>query len=58
MATYDSDLKFTSHRSEVTPTLAYDSGLIRRHLSFAPGPVEHSSGSYLTIYERGRVGNG
>ena len=57
MATYDSDLKFTSHRSEVTPTLAYDSGTYQETLIVRAGSrVEHSSGSYLTIYERGKGG--
>jgi ketosteroid isomerase-like protein len=56
-ATYDSDIKFTSHRSEVTSTLAYDSGTYQEILIVRAGSrVEHSSGSYLTIYVRGKGG--
>jgi len=55
--TYDSDLKFTSQHTDVRGELAYDSGTYTEILIVrASGRVEHSSGSYLTIYERGKGG--
>ena len=55
--TYDSDLKFTSQHADVRGELAYDSGTYTEILIVrASGRVEHSSGSYLTIYERGKGG--
>ena len=55
--TYDSDLKFASQHTDVRGELAYDSGTYTEILIVrASGRVEHSSGSYLTIYERGKGG--
>jgi ketosteroid isomerase-like protein len=56
-ATYDSSLQFNSQRTEVSGTLAYDSGTYRESLTLrATGKPQHSSGSYLTIYRKGKDG--
>jgi peptidoglycan-N-acetylglucosamine deacetylase len=56
-ATYDSDLVFDSQRVEISGDLAYDSGTYTEKLVLrASGKLQHSSGSYLTIYRRGKDG--
>lgn len=56
-ATYDSDLVFRSQRVEVSGSLAYDSGTYDEKLVLrASGKAQHSSGSYLTVYHRGKDG--
>jgi ketosteroid isomerase-like protein len=55
--TFDSDLKFTTVRVEVSDELAYDSGTYRETLiTRATGKRQESSGSYLTIYRRSKDG--
>jgi ketosteroid isomerase-like protein len=55
--TFDSDLKFTSVRVEVSGELAYDSGTYRETLiTRATGGRQESAGSYLTIYRRSKGG--
>jgi len=56
--TFDSDLVFTSQHVEVSGDLAYDSGTFRETL--VTRSTEHrkdSSGSYLTVYRRGKGGS-
>jgi ketosteroid isomerase-like protein len=56
-AMYDSDLTFDSQRVEVSADLAYDSGTYRETLIVrATAKTQHSSGSYPTIYRRGKNG--
>lgn len=56
-ATFDSDLKFTSKRVEQSGNLAFDSGTYDETLLVrATAKVQHSTGSYLTIYRRGPTG--
>ena len=56
-ATYDSDLHFESQRVELSGDLAYDSGTYHEALILrASGKAQRSSGSYLTIYRRGKDG--
>jgi ketosteroid isomerase-like protein len=56
-ATYDSDLTFTSLRVEGSGDLTYDSGTYRETLvTRATGKRQESSGSYLTVYRRGKDG--
>jgi ketosteroid isomerase-like protein len=51
--TYDSSLTFNSLRTEVTGSLAYDTGTYRESLIVrASGKPQLSSGSYLTVYRR------
>jgi uncharacterized protein (TIGR02246 family) len=55
--TFDSDLKFTSVRVEVSGDLAYDSGTYRETLiTRATGKRQESAGSYLTIYRKSKDG--
>jgi ketosteroid isomerase-like protein len=55
--TFDSDLKFTSVRVEVSGELAYDSGTYRETLiTRATGKRQQSTGSYLTVYRRSEDG--
>jgi ketosteroid isomerase-like protein len=56
-ATFDSDLKFTSLRVESSGDLTYDSGTYRETLhTRATGRRQETSGSYLTVYRRGKDG--
>lgn len=56
-ATYDSDLVFDSQRVEASGYLAYDSGTYEESLILrATGKAQHSNGSYLTVYRRGKDG--
>ena len=56
-AMYDSDLTFDSQRVELSGDLAYDSGTYRETLIVrATAKTQHSNGSYLTIYRRGKNG--
>lgn len=56
-ATFDSDLSFDSVRTETSGDLAYDSGTYKETLIVrATGNTQHASGSYLTIYRRGKDG--
>jgi ketosteroid isomerase-like protein len=56
--TYDSDLSFDSKRIAQSEFLAYDSGTYEETLNVrATGKVQHASGSYLTVYERGKGGH-
>jgi peptidoglycan/xylan/chitin deacetylase (PgdA/CDA1 family) len=56
-ATYDSDLGFESQRVEFSGSMAYDSGIYAEKLVLrASGKTQHSSGSYLTVYRRGKDG--
>jgi len=53
--TYDSDLVFDSQRIQVSGDLAYDSGTYQEILLLrATEKRQQSSGSYLTIYQRGK----
>jgi len=55
--TYDSDLVFDSLRIQVSGDLAYDSGTYQETLFLrAAGKRQQSSGSYLTVYQRGKDG--
>ena len=55
--TYDSDLTFTSHRVEISGELGYDSGTYAERLIVrTSGKTQNASGSYLTIYRRGKDG--
>jgi ketosteroid isomerase-like protein len=56
-ATMDSDLAFTSVRMETSGDLAYDSGTYRETLVIRASRKRlESTGSYLTVYRRGRGG--
>jgi ketosteroid isomerase-like protein len=56
-ATYDSSLTFNSQRTEVSGSLAYDSGTYRESLIVRDsGKPQLSSGSYLTVYRRDTSG--
>jgi ketosteroid isomerase-like protein len=55
--TFDSDLHFTSVRTELSGDLAYDSGTFDETLlTKATGKTLQSKGSYLTIYRRSKDG--
>ena len=55
--TYDSDLTFNSQRVEVSGDRGYDSGSYKELLTVrATGKAQYSSGSYMTIYHRGKDG--
>jgi len=55
--TYDSDLTFVSQTIEASGNLTYDSGTYTEGLILrASGKAQRSSGSYLTIYRRGKDG--
>jgi ketosteroid isomerase-like protein len=55
--TFDSDLKFTAVRVEVSGELAYDSGTYRETLiTRATGKRQESTGSYLTVYRKSKDG--
>ena len=55
--TFDSDLVFESKRVETSGDLAYDSGIYRETLTNrATGKAQPMTGSYLTIYRRGKDG--
>jgi peptidoglycan/xylan/chitin deacetylase (PgdA/CDA1 family) len=57
-ATFDSNLTFYSWRVEISGDLAFDSGTYRETLVFrASGERQHSSGSYLSTYRRGKDGS-
>jgi len=55
--TMDSDLTFTTLRVETSGDLTYDSGTYHETLVFRPsGKRQESTGSYLTVYRRGKDG--
>jgi ketosteroid isomerase-like protein len=55
--TMDSDLTFTSLRVETSGDMAYDSGTFQETLVFREsGKRLKSTGSYLTVYRRGKDG--
>lgn len=57
-STFDSDLVFTSQHTEVSGDLAYDSGMFRETLiTQGTGQRQESTGSYLTVYRRGKDGS-
>jgi peptidoglycan/xylan/chitin deacetylase (PgdA/CDA1 family) len=52
---FDSDLVFDSKRIELSGDLAYDSGTYQESLTVrATGKAQRASGSYLTVYRRGK----
>jgi ketosteroid isomerase-like protein len=56
--TFDSDLTFTSKRVEGSGDLSYDSGTYTETLVVrATGKAQRASGSYLTVYRRGKDAN-
>src|ERR1700692_4260468 len=56
-ASFDSDLTFTSLRVEGSGDLTYDAGTYRETLvSRGTGKRQELSGSYLTVYRRGKDG--
>jgi ketosteroid isomerase-like protein len=56
-STFDSDLTFTSLRIDVSGNLAYDSGTYSETLvTRATGKLQHTAGSYLTVYRRTKPG--
>lgn len=56
-ATFDSDLVFTPQHVEASGDLAYDSGTFRETLTTrSTGHRQDSTGSYLTVYRRGKGG--
>lgn len=55
--TFDSDLVFDSKRVETSGDLAYDSGTYKETLTtHATGKAQQMTGSYLTVYRRGKDG--
>lgn len=55
--TYDSNLMFSSQRVEIAGDRGYDSGSYKELLTVrATGKAQFSSGSYMTIYRRGKDG--
>jgi len=55
--TFDSDLVFESKRVETSGDLTYDSGIYRETLTTrATGKAQQLTGSYLTVYRRGKDG--
>jgi ketosteroid isomerase-like protein len=54
---FDSDLVFESKKVEISGDLAYDSGTYQEGLTVrATGKAQRASGSYLTVYRRGKDG--
>ncbi len=54
---FDSDLKFTSMRVEISGDLAYDSGTYQETMVMrGTGKRHESSGSYLTVYRHQKSG--
>lgn len=57
--TFDSDLTFTSQRTEVSGQLACDSGTYTETLlNRATGKTQKMAGDYLTVYRREKAANG
>jgi ketosteroid isomerase-like protein len=55
--TFDSDLTFLDHRSEISGNLAYDAGTYRETMvKRATGQKQEMHGTYLTVYRKNTDG--